>query len=379
MGLLQKAGHAALPPREWQGAEESRPAGGGLLGRSLALLREAGPAGEAGLPGTIPPDQPDRAQENAQAPEPLSAPDILFRLQALPDGVELPSRMFGVLQESLGISRGALLLYDPVRMVYAPWASRGLDQTTLHRLRIPLGAVASFTALSNGSPVTVAQGPDLAQFQRYFSASEFASLAAIVLAPFIAEGKLVGALLVAEAAPPFDVRELLVSRLAEVCGTASPAVHRARRDALSAGAAGSGRPGVPLQQQLAPLLASADASGSKLLLLSVSLEAWTRGVLEAHPYLDPFRLGEDLRHFLAAFAADLGAVFPLPAGAYLLALKAVDRRSLDLVMHQLTSHLVSLFGTGGAREAGITLLHSRLFPDDGTDSAGLISQLTSSP
>jgi hypothetical protein len=368
MGLLRRAGLAAVPPRQADASAETRPSRGGLLGRSLALLDEEAPPGPAGAEAP-----------RAAAPEPISARDILVRLQTLHDGVELPSHMFGVLQETLGIVRGALLLYDPVRMVYAPWASRGFDQTTLHRLRIPLGAVASFTALSNGSPVTVGSGPDLAQFQRYFSSREFASLSGIVLAPFIADGKLVGALLVAEASPPFDARELLASRLAEVCGTASPAVHRARRDTLSAGAADKGRPGVPLQQQVQGLLAAADAAGAKMLLLSVSLEAWSRGVLEAHPYLDPFRLGEDLRHFLGAFAADLGAVLPLPDETFLIALQAVDPGSLDLVMHQLTSHLVSLFGTGKAGAEGITLRHSRLFPDDGTDAAGLVSQLTSPP
>ena len=95
--------------------------------------------------------------------------DILGSLKSLPDGVELPSQLFSLLIARLGIQKGALLLFDPLRMVYAPWASRGYDPTTTHRMRISLGASESWNALANGSPMLLTDPPALAAYQPYFS------------------------------------------------------------------------------------------------------------------------------------------------------------------------------------------------------------------
>jgi hypothetical protein len=306
-----------------------------------------------------------------------SATEILAALRALPDGVELPSRVFSVLKESLGISRGALLLYDPVRMVYAPWASCGFDQTTLHRLRISLGALGSFNALGNGRPVPVEGGPALAEYQRFFSSREFSSLSRLVLSPFIAEEKLVGALLVAEAAPPFADKDRLVACLEEVCRAASPAMRRARSETMKAQGAALPRPDTPLEEQVARLVSSPRSGGGRFLFFSVQLEAFERQVLDAHPYLDPFRLREDIRYFVGAFASDLGAAFPLAGGGFLIGLQGAEVRGLDLLAHQLGSFLSSLFGSYNGRGAEVTVQRSRMFPDDGADPAGLVSFFTS--
>ena len=143
MGLLRRAGRAGRGQEEAI-AEEPAPRGrAGLLHRSLDVLRAAAPSAAT---VTSPAPLKAAAAEIVPAvapPAPADASSILAALRALPDDVELPSRLFTVLKDALGIARGALLLYDPLRMVYAPWASCGLDQTTLHRMRISLGAVGS--------------------------------------------------------------------------------------------------------------------------------------------------------------------------------------------------------------------------------------------
>ena len=390
MGLLRKAG-LAVPGQQEEAAEEpSHREGGGLLYRSLAARQTTVPrptpdphAAQITADILLNTASPQAPAETAPAPSPValvaasSATDILSRLRALPDTVELPSLIFGVLKDTLAISRGALLLYDPMRMVYAPWASCGLDQTTLHRLRISLGAVGSFTALANGRPVIVEAGPSLAEYQRYFSSRELASVSRFALAPFIADEKLIGALLVLEAAPPFDEPARLLACLEEVCGTASPAIHRARSETMRPLPAVPGRPGATLEEGISRLVSSSQAGTCRYLCFSVSLDTWQRRILEANRYLDPFRLGEDLRYFLGAFAADLGAAFPLPGGVFLFALQGIEPGSLDLLVHQLRTYLSTLFGASNGKGTEIPVLRSRMYPDDGTDVAGLLSFFTS--
>lgn len=419
MGLLRKAGLAGLG-RPQEPAEEPSPKGSaGLLHRSLAVLRATLPppvpaphVQDLDLRALLQPDaplvgealaaeafEPTRAEAPAGAPvalvdepaspspsaaspaEPLPAAvapaDILERLRALPDHVELPSHIFTVLKESLGISRGALLLYDPVRMVYAPWASCGLDQTSLRKLRISLGAVSSFNALANGAPIPVEGAASLAEYQRYFSSREFSTLSRLVLAPFIVEEKLIGALMVIETAPPFDEQARLLNCLEQISGATAPAIRRARRESRRAETAPLPRTGSSIEEEIGRLVSSRRSGDGRLLFFSISLAAYQRRILEAHRYLDPFRLEEDLRHFLEAFAADLGGAFPLPGGVFLLALQAVEKRNLDLLVHQLASYLSALFGAYDGQAAEITVLRSRMYPDDGSDISGLLSFFTS--
>ncbi len=388
MGLLRRA---AILATQGMAREESSPGGqGGLRSRSLRVLRGSttnlqppaeprpalpeSPPADPALPAASP--APVQAAPPALLPA-VSASDILTSLRTLPDSVELPSRVFGILKDSLGIRRGALLLYDPARMVYAPWASCGFDQTTLHRLRIALGSLPSFNSLAEGKAVTVEGGQELAGYQRFFSSREFASVERLVLAPFIAEGKLVGALLVADAAPPFDSSAALAACLDQVSDGASPAMRRARGQTMKGQAAAGPAAELPLQEQLAHLLAAPRPDGTGMLFFSVQTAGFERQVLDAHPYLDPFRLREDMGYFIGAFASDLGAAFALPGGGFLLGLRDQDSRAADLLAHQLGSFLSSLFGSSDGRAAELSVLRSRALPEGEADPAGLAAFFTS--
>ncbi len=389
MGLLRRAGLAVLGQQQAAREAQSPRGEGGLRHRSLRLLEGGSPvapvaedlalppAETAASPASPTPQAPPLQPTAAEPPSAASAADILASLRAIPDTVELPSHVFGVLKDCLAIRRGALLLYDPVRMVYAPWASCGLDQTTLRRLRISLGALATFNALANGKALVVEGGEALAEYQKHFSSREFSSLERLVLAPFIAEEKLVGVLLVAEAGPPFDDPRLLCTCLDEVANAASPAMRKARGETMKAGPGPAPGPHVPLPDQVARFLAAPRTPQGPVLFFSVRTAGFERTVLDAHPYLDPFRLHEDIRYFVGTFASDLGAAFDLPGGNILLALRGVDPRSVDLVAHQLASFLSSLFGSYGGQGEGLEVLATRIYPDSGADPAALAAHFAS--
>ena len=215
----------------------------GLLRKSLALVSGKG---RGALRANLPAEESRIREAAAETPRPSeavqkvreqqdpaeAAREIVAAIQALPDGLELPSQLFSALAEQLSIEKGALLLFDPVRLVYAPWASLGYDQTTLHRMRIPLGANESFNALANGSPVLVEDASTRGAYEQYFSAREFSSLSRILLTPFITAEKLVGVLLLTALKPPFAGDAELLQCLKAIADAGSPRVQKAREKKL---------------------------------------------------------------------------------------------------------------------------------------------------
>jgi len=426
MGLLRKAATAVsrdaseeLVPAAAE-TDDSRDISPGLLKRSTTLRTTPAPSPEIEAPAEIPeseplvvPPDPELVVELAQLPEtspevPVLSPlerhveeeipsalpprppqpeqitaDALLDISTLADGVELPSLLFSRLAARLGIAKGALLLYDAPRLVYAPWASVGYDQTTLHRMRIPLGANASFTALANGAPLFLAEERDRAGYQHYFSSREFAAASRIILAPFIADGMLIAVLLVTEIASPFAIDEDLLDCLASVVAAGSPRI-RAARQGMEAN---TPRPGAARTEKLstvgpAPVDQKADmtrfvATSGPVLLMTLSVEEYAAAVIAAHEHLDPFRLQEDISFFLGSFLADCGKAMSVRRGVFVAALTDVPPTDTDLFLHQLGLFLRGLFGEGTGEAPGPRILKVQPWPARGGDLASVIESLGS--
>jgi hypothetical protein len=379
MGLLRKAA-GAVARGDGRSSESAVPVfpleraapsalSQGLLRRSIKAL-----VAEKAVPASPPPSA-------VRATRPLEelTGEILSSISSLADGVELPSQLFTTLVSGLSIKKGALLLYDPLRLVYAPWASQGYDQTTLHRMRISLGANTSFNALANGEPIVISGTSALSTYRQFFSAREFSVLSRIILAPFIAEQKLIGVLLLTEAKPALDGDQELLSCLAGILEAGSRQVQKAREERLRRAGARGLRPIASPEEETERYVASSCATGAKCLFLSLSLEEYSRRIIAAQKHLDPFRLHEDLHYFLGAFVADLGTVIPIRQGLFIVALQGLDIGDFDLFLHQLSSFLRGLFGGNGqsGAEAGPRILKTRSWPEDGTDARELVAFFSS--
>lgn len=408
MGLLRKAAHAATrdadesieaslsvsaPPEDRVSRIVSSVSGrasritaaaprSGLMKKSLALVADSVRtplrvelAPIESRPGTT---TDTEHEEETRDPEQATR-EIIAAIQALPDGVELPSQLFTALASLLSIEKGALLLFDPLRLVYAPWASLGYDQTTLHRMRIALGAHPSFNALANGSPIVVADAEALTSYQQYFSAREFSSLSRVVLTPFITAEKLVGVLLLTALKPPFKIDEHLLRCLKSIADAGSPRVQKAREKKLRKAGPGGMPAGASPEEEAARYVSSLGSAGTKALFLTLSLHEYSQKIISAHTHLDPFRLHEDLHYFLDSFVADLGLAIPIRQGLFVIALESYDTADLDLFLHQLSTFLHGLFGGNGTAgtATGPKILKTRGWPDEGGDIRELFDFLSS--
>ena len=379
MGLLRRAAAAARVDEELPGRRSAQ----GLLRRSLRVRDHGAPgaspradiaAAEAPLPSVLPLPPP---VVEVRRTDQLAA-ELESSIGNLPDGVELPARLFSVVSTTLHVNKGALLLFDQLRMVYAPWASQGYDQTTLHRLRIPMGANESFDALANGNPVVLSGSTSLAPYQGCFSAREFSSLGRLFMVPFVAADKLVGIILLTDLRQPLPEENALLECLKVVAAAGSPRVEAARERRLAAAGPMPAQAPASLEEQVLRFISSRGGPESPALFLTLSLEEYALGVLAGHEHLDPFRLHEDIRHFLGVFVSDEGTALALRQGIFIVGLRMVNTADLDLFIHQLTFYLDGIFGSGGPGKAGgPRILKMRSWPAEGNDVRSLLDYLAS--
>jgi hypothetical protein len=349
--------------------------------------RPAAPAAAEAAASAIPVPAPSRpaaspAASTLQAADPQAvALSASAQINAAPRNAQFPSRAFSILQAALGISKGALLLYDPLRMVYAPWASIGYDTTTLRRLRIPLGAADSFNAAANGEPLTVSGESMLKQYQPYFSSREGGQLTRIILSPFVSQTRLAGLLMVTEASGAFAEESDLLACLSEIGRSAAEAVQKAREERLAgmpAPAPSRREPG-GIADELPQILASPRLTGRRVLLVSVTLKEYLAAVVASNPYMESFRLEEDMRAFMECFISDLGRMIQTEPGAFLMAVQDLERRDIDLFLHQLLTFLRAQFGEpdGGLALREAAIKRTRSFPDEEPSIPALVSFFSS--
>jgi hypothetical protein len=303
---------------------------------------------------------------------------LITALRSLHGGVELPARLFTALASRLSIQKGAFLLYDPLRLVYAPWASTGYDQTTLHRMRIPLGANESWNALANGAPIVLADAQSLSSYQQYFSSREFGTISRIVLTPFIAEEKLIAVILLTDASSPFEDDAALLQCLSRLSATGSPLVHAARAARLAQGGDRVPPQDAAPEDEASRFIASFDPSIPSVLLLGLSTDEYARKIIASHEHLDPFRLHEDIRYFIGSFLTDIGRVMSVRQGLFIVGLTQVAAIDVDLFLHQLTLFLHGLFGGNGRSGAstGPHMTQALSWPSGGGDMRALIDSLS---
>ena len=282
-------------------------------------------------------------------------------MSALEPTIDLPSRLFGLLRDRLGIAKGALLLHDTVRQVFAPWAAAGYDAATLRRMRIPLEGTV-FGRLAGSLPVEVSDPKGIADLRRFFSSRESGSFERLLLAPFTTGDRLIGVLLVSEIAPPIPAGAPLADCLAKTAAAALPALQRLRDEILRPERAGPASPR-EAREDLTRFLAAHPHGTQPFTVFPLSLERCRKRVMSANPWFDPFRLEEDLRSVVSGFAADMGRAVHLGRLRFLVAVRDLSATDTDLFVHQLASLLGTLFHATAFEPADAQVGAARTFPD----------------
>jgi hypothetical protein len=334
MGLLTRARSVETGSGRPGGLEAKATTRGGLLARSRHYRPASGPT--TLFQATVRQDELEGARsrrERGGETRPPTEKDLQSALLRIPEGVEAPGQLFAVLRHQLRLTRAALLLFDPVRSVFAPWASQGLDETTLHRLRIPADAGGHFSRLEAGEILLLEDPAERNELRRYFSTREHATMEALLLVPFVHEGRLLAVLLASLAGQAFD--RTLLDHLRESAPQIAALLYRSREQRIDGlQQQGIERPEA-VRERVVGAAQTAEARGNRLALIRISLEGLTRLLRERNPFVDAFRLQEDLNRLMLSLFRPLGGVVQVDTNKVLLVVSALKEPDAAL----LTAHL----------------------------------------
>jgi hypothetical protein len=328
MGLFQRA-HSL---RSASGSERSSAAKArGLLARGLQFVQKVIPATE---------ELPDTTAEGRFEPV-KAAQDLWTSLDRLDGGLESPGQFFRLLVQTLKLKRAAVLLFDPARLVFAPWAIQGFDQTTNRRLRIAMGANEAVNRLAAGDVLLLHGAGELKDFRQYFSFRESAALQELLLVPFIQENRFMGMLLVAEREGGLEQDNLRVYE--QLSGRAAALFYRTRERILEAAKRGLPEKTGTLKERVRAAAQFSRERGIGLIMIRFSIARITQRILKRNPYIDSFRLHEDIFRVVLSLFQSLGSVFQIDQERLLAVIGNMRNGDPDLLLYNLKGTLKRLF------------------------------------
>jgi hypothetical protein len=319
-------------------------------------------------------DQTAKELPVEEEPHISSLYQLLSSITSLSGGIESVAELFSLVRDFFKLSKSAFLLYDPLRMVFSPWASAGLDQTTLHRLRIPLGFNKNFNRVANGEVLIFKESGQIKEFNPFFSARENSAIKQLVFVPFIADSKLIAILLIIKMEGIIDPETPGI--LKEVSLAAAPHIYQAREKKLGY-LSGDGKTATfeSLQSRVDELIDKCSKRNMSLALIKISIEHMVNTILKYNEFIDPFRLKEDLYRITGSLLADIGEVFRLDSNNLILLISEMQITDPALLLHQLAISLGTFFEILKAEHSMGFDEKIIVYPEDGDSSKKLLSHL----
>ncbi len=305
------------------------------------------------------------------------SPAILKEIQSIEEGIETPAFLFAMLKSKLGITKGALLLYDPLKMVFAPWASSGYDTTTMHRLRIPLGFSESFNETAEGKTVVVTEEQKLKEYKPFFSNREFNLISRLIIAPLLYKNKLVSILLITEAAEETDNEPLDVI-ISNISSQLTQKIYNAREKKMQLLKKIEPEELESLENTIDKHITYALEKGNSFVLVLLKLSDFIKSIASGTSSLiDPFRLSEDITKILQSLFYNMGNIFEIESGVFIISLFKIKNPDMELIFDQ-TTYTIKQFFNSIDREAtavpGIQYSY-KMYPKNGKNSKELIADL----
>ncbi len=301
--------------------------------------------------------------------------DVLKKkISEISEGIETPIMIFSILKDHISLKKGAILLYDPLRMVFAPWASVGYDKTTLHRLRIPLAFSESFNKITTGE--IIIQKDNLEEYKRFFSNREFNLISQLIFVPFIAKEKLIAILLIQEINLSNNGNDL-IDQLKAISPSISEKIFRAREQKLKLLKTFKPEDFDSIRDQINSDLQKARERGTKIFVLLLSLEKIVNYIPQnALTYSDKYRIGEDIEKILKSLLYSSGRVFKLNNFNFLIEIFNLNELDTELLLDQIV-HNLNYFITDRSVTFDTRIVEHKLkiFPDEAQTEDELLAGL----
>lgn len=266
------------------------------------------------------------------------------RIEEIRASAEAPVRFFSEYARAAGLNKGALLLYDSERELYAPWAITGFDVTTTHKLRIPL-----FTVNDHFSPLTAFRGNrEKAEFLRdYFSVREFDSIEELLVIPFHRNDSVIGLLLIAEARCSYDDQvDFLLSKL----DVLSSFMYESR-ELFYTKPAGTVYSHDQAYDETEALIEKTRREQNNLLVIKLDIQSIIEHLSSRLDRADSYRLRKDVLSLISSMVRGSGKVIHSTDSHAILLIETKSLTQGRLLLHQIYNRLNGFFSLNEALPA----------------------------
>lgn len=276
-------------------------------------------------------------------------------------------RFFSEYSRACGVEKGALLLYDSDRDLYAPWTIVGFDMTTKRKLRLPVTLVAD-----HFTPLTTFRGSgERARFlEEHFSVREFDSLEEVLIVPFHHREEIIGILLIGKSRVSCDDQvDFLLGELDSISDFMFES-----RELFYTKPEGSMYYSDQALEETKSLIEKTRKEGNKLIIIRLEISPIVDHLDTMLEGADPYRLRKDVLSLISSMIGGSGKVIYSTETYCILLLESRSLTRGRLLLHQIYTSLNTHFSLG---EYSLPELSSteRLFPRDGDSAESLLEGL----
>ncbi len=291
------------------------------------------------------------------------------RVSELNDGLELPTLLFDIIRDALKIETGALLLWDSVGEVFAPWSSINFDKTTSHRLRISKELLENIQSGFTG-PVIIKK-PDLDNFKPYFSMRIFDMTDKAALLPIYKEKNLLGIIIILDS----DIlpENIILNTFNSFTSTISDLLFSSRFLNLNHFKSGRIIAVEDIQHEIDSRIEQTLTRNDRLTLIIINLENILEFLKEKNKELDLFRVKNDILAILNSMVEGIGEVLNIDTTRALLFLSSKTSIKDKVLLNQISLSLQSFFQYKENFPPLSAII--RRIPEDGMDSDTIMDQL----
>lgn len=352
MGLLDKA-NKELHTKSLRAKSEECLTGGGLLQRALHSKEQppAGPELAAGPEGFAPmepsEEEPRQASDEEESLADImgedfavslpEAKDLLLQWEPLPRDIQRPSAILEILHTELPTEKSALLLRNFEKEEFQLWASRGFDETTKHRLRLPTDLCEGFFPENQSTMLSLSK-EEAQPLKPFFSYRENLGREVLLLMPLYQESVLTGLFLSSPEAGLFPETlqkwESLWDALAFPLGEAMMDYHTITEGQDAILEVNVQDPQA-LMDSLSLFLGQSRQKHQPVTVLSVSFRELMENQSQEFPTLDPYRFREILLATAASLFGSNSEAIPYSAYRVIFLLSGKGVQDPQLVLYQI--------------------------------------------
>jgi len=267
---------------------------------------------------------------------------FISALRLINDGIEMPGEMFDAFCQHLLVDTGSLLFLDQDTRMFAPWVSKGLDETTSHRLRLPLELILSIFDNSK-DPVFLNNG-DKESFRNYLSIRLFDLTDTVTLIPIFSKDQLFGLIMVCDSRYSSDPGFPDYLKFAsEIIGRSIEGSRFSSRSSLNLSLSTQIQDNNTILSIIDTHIQEALNKSERLTFIIFDINSIIQFIEEQHSGLDSYRIKKDILALLNTMIQGIGEVFDLADGKALLELFSKTPLKENLLLNQIQISIQSFF------------------------------------